>query len=103
MDKQSAEYQKWLKEANWERDHSTSNENCHRVSKLDCVGHVQKRMGKNLIALSGKSKLSDGKPVGGRAEDSPDLPLTNCRNIMAMPSDGVWTKKRKVNKKWKMQ
>lgn len=70
MDKQSAEYQKWLKSkahANWERDHSTSNENCHRVSKLDCVGNVQKRMGKNLIALSGKSKLSDGKPVGGRA------------------------------------
>ena len=70
MDKQSAEYQKWLKSkahANWERDHSTSNENCHRVSKLDCVGDLQKRMGKNLIALSGKSKLSDGKPVGGRA------------------------------------
>ncbi|CAB4031997.1 Hypothetical predicted protein [Paramuricea clavata] len=70
MDKQSAEYQKWLKSkahANWEREHSTSNENCHRVSKLDCVGHVQKRMGKNLIALSGKSKLADGKPVGGRA------------------------------------
>ncbi|CAB3984028.1 Hypothetical predicted protein [Paramuricea clavata] len=61
MDKQSAEYQKWLKSkahANWEREHSTSNENCHRVSKLDCVGHVQKRMGKNLIALSGKSKLA---------------------------------------------
>ncbi|CAB4043696.1 Hypothetical predicted protein, partial [Paramuricea clavata] len=70
MDKQSAEYQKWLKSkahANWEREHSTSNENCHRVSKLDCVGHVQKHMGKNLIALSGKSKLADGKPVGGRA------------------------------------
>ncbi|CAB4031013.1 Hypothetical predicted protein [Paramuricea clavata] len=70
MDKQSAEYQKWLKSkahATWEREHSTSNENCHRVSKLDCVGHVQKRMGKNLIALSGKSKLADGKPVGGRA------------------------------------
>ncbi|CAB3996136.1 Hypothetical predicted protein [Paramuricea clavata] len=79
MDKQSAEYQKWLKSkahANWEREHSTSNENCHRVSKLDCVGHVPKRMGKNLIALSGKSKLADGKPVGGR-------------NIMAMPLDGV--------------
>ena len=41
--------------------------NCHRVNKLDCIGHVQKRMGKNLIALSGKSKLSDGKPVGGKA------------------------------------
>lgn len=29
--------------------------------------HVQKRMGKNLIALAGKLKLSDGKPVGGKA------------------------------------
>jgi hypothetical protein len=70
MDKKSSEYQKWLKSkahAKWEREHSTTNANCRRVNKLDCVGHVQKRMGKNLIALTGKSKLSDGKPVGGRA------------------------------------
>ena len=70
MDKQSPEYQKWLKSkahAKYEREHNTISTTCHRVNKLDCVGHVQKRMGKNLIALAGKSKLSDGKPVGGKA------------------------------------
>ena len=37
------------------------------VIKLDCVGHVQKRMGKHLINLKArtKGKLTDGKPIGG--------------------------------------
>ncbi|GFS93831.1 uncharacterized protein TNCV_5053041 [Trichonephila clavipes] len=37
------------------------------VSKIECVGHVQKRMGtrlRKLIQMS--SKLSDGKLIGGR-------------------------------------
>lgn len=39
-----------------------------KVEKLDCVGHVQKRMGKNLLKLKNatKGKLADGKTVGGR-------------------------------------
>ncbi|CAB3985322.1 Hypothetical predicted protein [Paramuricea clavata] len=39
-----------------------------KVEKLDCVGHVQKRMGKHLMKLkaSNKSKLSDGKTIGGK-------------------------------------
>ncbi|XP_058973629.2 uncharacterized protein [Pocillopora verrucosa] len=38
------------------------------VIKLDCVGHVQKRMGKHLMNLKAcsKGKLADGKPIGGR-------------------------------------
>jgi hypothetical protein len=38
------------------------------VEKLDCVGHVQKRMGKRLLNLKAttKGKLSDGKTIGGR-------------------------------------
>jgi len=38
-----------------------------KVIKLDCVGHVQKRMGKHLMNLKArtKGKLEDGKPVGG--------------------------------------
>ena len=38
-----------------------------KVIKLDCVGHVQKRMGKHLINLKArtKGKLTDGKPIGG--------------------------------------
>ena len=39
-----------------------------KVEKLDCVGHVQKRMGKHLMNLKAttKGKLSDGKTIGGR-------------------------------------
>lgn len=38
------------------------------VEKLDCVGHVQKRMGKALLNLKSttKGRLSDGKTIGGR-------------------------------------
>lgn len=38
-----------------------------KVIKLDCVGHVQKRMGKHLLNLKArtKGKLEDGKPIGG--------------------------------------
>lgn len=39
-----------------------------KVEKLDCVGHVQKRMGKHLMNLKAttKGKLADGKPIGGK-------------------------------------
>ena len=39
-----------------------------QVEKLDCVGHVQKRMGKHLLKLKAttKGKLADGKTVGER-------------------------------------
>lgn len=39
------------------------------VEKLECVGHIQKRMGSRLKKLKsklGKTKLSDGKTIGGR-------------------------------------
>ena len=38
------------------------------IQKIDCIGHVQKRMGKRLMMLKSttKGKLSDGKPVGGK-------------------------------------
>lgn len=39
------------------------------VEKLECIGHVQKRMGARLRRLKqtlGSSKLSDGKTIGGR-------------------------------------
>jgi len=38
-----------------------------KVVKLDCIGHVQKRMGKHLtLKAKTKGKLADGKPIGGR-------------------------------------
>lgn len=38
------------------------------VEKQDCVGHVQNRMGKNLLNLKGHTKenLCDGKTIGGK-------------------------------------
>lgn len=39
------------------------------VQKLECVGHVQKRLGSRLRSLKkrlGKTPLEDGKPVGGK-------------------------------------
>ena len=37
-----------------------------KVEKPDCVGHVQKRMGKHLLKLKAetKEKLKDGKTIG---------------------------------------
>ncbi len=39
--------------------------NC-KVQKIDCIGHIQKRMGKRLLRLksSTKGKLADGKTIG---------------------------------------
>lgn len=40
-----------------------------KVQKLECIGHMQKRMGtrlRNLKILNAKKKLSDNKPLGGR-------------------------------------
>ena len=43
-------------------------ENIH-ISTLDCVDHVQKRVGNNLRrvkAACGNENLADGKPIGGK-------------------------------------
>ena len=75
MEKSSPEYIKWKNSPEykkWENDHLSGEAGCHRVVKLDCVGHVQKRIGKALRDVQQqKGKLSDGKPVGGR----PGFPL----------------------------
>ena len=46
------------------------------MEKLDCVGHVQKRMGKHLLNLEArtKGKLVDGQPIGGRG----------CKSLMLL-------------------
>ena len=70
MNKKQPEYEKWLKSVSYKRyidSHANGSATCNRVDKMDCIGHVQKRMGRNLIALSSKTKLEDGKPVGGRS------------------------------------
>ena len=42
--------------------------NGKEFKKLECVGHIQKRVGARLRKLksNSKSNLSDGKPIGGK-------------------------------------
>ena len=43
--------------------------NDHKIEKLDCIGHVQKRLGtalRNLKTIYRGQKLSDGKTIGGQ-------------------------------------
>ena len=45
------------------------------VEKIECVGHVQKRMGTRLRKLKrdfGNRKLTDNKPIGGRGRLTTD-------------------------------
>jgi hypothetical protein len=69
MDKRSAEYKKWRESKEyeiWKENHESGKAECARVSKLDCIGHVQKRMGTHLRELRKKQpKLKDGKSVKG--------------------------------------
>jgi hypothetical protein len=69
MDKRSAEYKKWRESKAyevWKESHESGKAECARVSKLDCIGHVQKRMGTHLRELrKSKPKLDDGKSVKG--------------------------------------
>ena len=70
MDKRSKEYKKWQESKDyekWKEQHDSGEANCSRVFKLDCIGHVQKRMGTHLRELRKKkqTKLKDGKSVKG--------------------------------------
>ena len=57
----------------WQETHDNETANCNRVCKLDCIGHVQKRMGKHLLSwkkmhgVSPWKKLSNSKKVGRSA------------------------------------
>jgi len=70
LHKSPKEYEKWQKTEEykeWDNTHLTGTANCNRVIKLDCIGHVQKRLGKALYEFQrSASKLEDGKPVKGR-------------------------------------
>ena len=68
-DKRSADYKKWRNSeeyTKWKQAHDTGEAACPRVQKLDCIGHVQKRMGTHLRELRKIEKqLKDGKSVKG--------------------------------------
>ncbi|GFT38689.1 uncharacterized protein TNCV_3623471 [Trichonephila clavipes] len=51
----------------------------HLIQKIECVGHVQKRMSTRLRKLKlvySKKKLSDGKTIGGKGRVDFKDPLT---------------------------
>ena len=57
-----------------------------KVEKEECVGHVQKRVGKNLRDLKsrlGSKKLSDGKSIGGRGRLT-DVLINSMQNYYGM-------------------
>ena len=69
MRKTSAEYKEWIASdeyAKYTQEHEEETANCMCVYKLDCVGHVQKCLGKHLRTLhKAGGKLSDNKSVKG--------------------------------------
>lgn len=59
------------------------------VTKLECVGHVQKRLGSRLRSLKtrlGQTHLDDGKSIGGTGRLT-KRHLTNFRFTMGMLSE----------------
>ena len=70
LHKSPKKYEQWQKTEEykeWDNSHLTGAADCNRVIKLDCIGHVQKRLGKALYEFQrSTSKLEDGKPAKGR-------------------------------------
>lgn len=69
MQKTSKEYKSWTASAAYQKyvdEHEEETAQCLCVYKMDCIGHVQKRLGKHLRTLhKAGGKLSDGKSVKG--------------------------------------
>lgn len=69
MPKSSKEYKSWVGSPAFKKysdDHEEETAECQCVYKIDCVGHVQKRMGKHLRTLhKAGGKLPDGKSIKG--------------------------------------
>ena len=70
LESTSEEYKIWKASEDyvkWENEHLDGSVDCDRVIKLDCIGHVQKRLGKALYEFQRTAlKLENGKPVKGR-------------------------------------
>ena len=68
----------------WEEDHLAGTAGCDRVMKLDCIGHVQKRLWKAFYEFQKSSvKLKDVKPIYGRNGRLKRLQSRNWKRIMA--------------------
>ena len=58
------------------------------IETLDCIGHVQRRVGKRLINLKAthKEKLADGKTIGGRRRLSDSV----IKKIQRYYGSAIW-------------
>jgi hypothetical protein len=66
MDKHSKEYKTWLESKGykiWREKHDSGDADCSRVFKLDCIGHVQKRMGDSPEETEKKGNQTEGWQV----------------------------------------
>ncbi|GBN45659.1 hypothetical protein AVEN_174604-1 [Araneus ventricosus] len=64
------------------------------IEKVECVGHVQRRMGTRLRRLKKdmkRKKLADGKTIGGRGRLTDELIKKNSLHIMAKLLEGTRT------------
>ena len=110
MDHQSAEYKKWRQSDSylkWKTKHEDETAICNRVVKLDCIGHVQKRLGKALRELKKKTKgkLADAKAIGGKGHRLSDKTIDKLQQYYGkairsnVNSNAVSTKELEVSVK----
>ena len=63
---------------------AVSQEVSYPVAKIDCVGHVQKRLGTRLRNLVKKEKFADWSRLGAwQKASSQKLELTACKTTLA--------------------
>ena len=73
--------------SNCKQVHVRNEAACPRVQKLECIGHVKKRMGTHLRELRNKhTKPKDGKSVKGCNHKLIDRAVEKLQFIMVMQS-----------------
>lgn len=103
MDRKGEDYTKWVKSkqfVKWKKEHEEESVVCHRVRKLDCIGHVQKRIGTALRDLKKKTKgkLVDGKSVGGKGHRLSDKSIDKLQEYYGKAIRGNVNRNAKSNK-----
>ncbi|GFT56205.1 uncharacterized protein TNCV_130011 [Trichonephila clavipes] len=66
----------------------------HLIQKIECVGHVQKRMGTRLRKLKlvySKKKLSDGKTIGGKEKFGLKINRNVCVSLAERDNRRIFT------------
>ncbi|GFU78746.1 uncharacterized protein TNCV_1389891 [Trichonephila clavipes] len=70
----------------------------HLIRKIECVGHVQKRMStrlKKLKLVYGKKKLSDGKTIGGKERFGLKINRHVCVSLAELDNRRIFASRQK--------